>query len=452
MPRPVALVLFVVHSRLSPWIRRIACRRHHRKSRPSVPPAPLSTSSRSTPTAPRSPTCSHPRSKSESPIASETVRSLRRVAAAAGAGGRWCAGAGPAALRHQRRRRGRPTFLARHRSGVLRRRTRTALQERDRRAAGRAHAGRSRDGRRAPVRRRGRAVHVGHRAHQAGGGPRRGPGRHAPKPDPTSPAARGDSSNRSKGCCRAAASPGLAADVDSLHGRSGRAAARRADGHRCRACANCSSISSATSGPQPARRARTSTSCSRPMSGSARRCRGRRPAASATSAPTTRSKASSTSPARPEGPACRSTRPARSRCCGSRGKARPTTSRSSSRCKDEVFGRSRRLGVRVARRGVTVRARPEITLHRHRAARPRRVSPSAISSAPRKQHRISACGSAASRYAIRTASCASASWSSRSDASVTLASAGAILIDAHRAASSRTGTPGTRPSARSSAR
>ena len=81
-----------------------------------------------------------------------------------------------AALRHERRRRGRPPLHPRHRSGVLRRGTGTALQERGRGAARAAHAGRSDDGRRASVWRRDGAVHVGHRAHPAGGGPRDRPG------------------------------------------------------------------------------------------------------------------------------------------------------------------------------------------------------------------------------------------------------------------------------------
>ena len=78
----------------------------------------------------------------------------------------------------------------------------------------------------------------------------------------------------------------------------------------------------------------------------------------------------------------------------------------------EVFGRSRAFDVRVARRGVTVRARPEITFADPRASRrhaARRQRPARL---VRGLHRICACASAASPCATRTDGCASASWSS----------------------------------------
>ena len=97
----------------------------------------------------------------------------------------------------------------------------------------------------------------------------------------------------------------------------------------CRACASSSSISSVTSLPLPALRARTSTSCSPPMSESARPPRGRRSAASATVDPITRSKASNISRASLAASGSRSMRPARPRSFVSRERARPTTSPSS---------------------------------------------------------------------------------------------------------------------------
>ena len=174
-----------------------------------------------------------------------------------GADRRWCSSRA-ATVRNERRRRGRPPVRPRHRSGILRHGTGTTLQGRDRGAARAAHAVRSDDGRRAAVWRRDGALHVGHRAHPAGGGPRDRPGVtqrdriRSGVPHATIP----------RIARRAAEEPRHAShsgDACHLHLRSRQPAPRRARGTRAGHVRARSSISSAMSRRQPARRARTST-------------------------------------------------------------------------------------------------------------------------------------------------------------------------------------------------
>ena len=194
-----------------------------------------------------------------------------------------------------------------------------------------ADARRSDDGRGAAVRRRAGAVHLRHGAHPAGDGARDRPGIAqrdrigAGLPDaPVPRIARRVSAG-------SAAAPAVAADGRALHGRARRAAARCADGRWRRACASCSSTSSAASATA-ASAARANFYVLQPadvgIGASAWRADDRR--ASATADPTTRSKASSTSPASPAARGCRSTRRAPPPCSASRGRARRTTTRSSS--------------------------------------------------------------------------------------------------------------------------
>ena len=231
---------------------------------------------------------------------------------------------------------------------------------------------------------------------------------------------------------RVAAGPrraGLAADAGPLHGRSRRAPARRADGSPAGHVRAASSISSATWRPRPAPRARTSTSCNRPTSGIgtvAAAPDGRRRRRHRVRQPARRHRA-------PRGRHRRGAAAARrdrngDRCSASRGKARPTTSPSSSRSRGEVFGRSRRLSVRVSRRGVTVRARPEIMFVERAAAR-RRASPisdllGSTDALPDLRLRVGGFTVRDPDGKLRVGVLVEPA-----DAAVTLTSAGAILID-----------------------
>ena len=287
-----------------------------------------------------------------------------------------CASARAAALRHERQRRRRPPFRARHRSGVLHRGTRTALQGRDRRAARAAHAGRSDDGRRAPVRRRDGALHVGHGAHQAGGGPRDRPGVTRRDRIRLWPAARADSSNRSKGCCGAAArwtrrrrwsssppaSPARGATrrwASAGHVRAGRRSVPPASRHAASAArANVYVMQPADVGigaalPRPTRW-RGDIGSDNPLEGIEH-------LAGVTGGTRLPLDATGTASL---------LRVARESSAYYVAELEPVAG--------EVFGRSRRLSVRVARPGVTVRARPEVVLTDTAPARTTRLTVSDI--------------------------------------------------------------------------
>ena len=106
--------------------------------------------------------------------------------------------------------------------------------------------------------------------------------------------------------------------------------------------------------------------------------------------------------------------PARLRCSASRGRARRTTPPSSSRSRARCSAAAGRSPCASSRRGVTVRARPEITLARSAADQHAGLADRRTICSPRPTRSpISACASAASPCARRTASCASASSSSR---------------------------------------
>jgi VWFA-related protein len=96
--------------------------------------------------------------------------------------------------------------------------------------------------------------------------------------------------------------------------------------------------------------------------------------------------------------------------------------------RDEVFGRSRRLGVRVARRGVTVRVRPEITFT---DAAPARTGRLAISDILASSEAVTELGLRVGGFTVRDPDdkLRVGVLVEPTDASVEIASAGAILID-----------------------